>query len=198
MPLEPPADDGPPRRFLERLRLPSLLGRRPARLVWAAFVLVNAFLTIGLLASLAMLSGTPFIFPSLGPTAFMLFHDPLTPAASPRNTLCGHAVGIGCGYAALALLGLAHEPGVAVEGVDDARVFAAALALAATGAIMVLADLWHPPAGATTLIVALGIIAKPQHLLVIEAAVALLILQALVINRLAGVPYPLWTADRTT
>jgi CBS-domain-containing membrane protein len=59
---------------------------------------------------------------------------------------------------------------------------------------MVLLDVSHPPAGATTLIVSLGIISKPRELVIIEAAVFLLVAQALVINRLAGLPYPLWNA----
>ena len=59
---------------------------------------------------------------------------------------------------------------------------------------MVLLDISHPPAGATTLIVSLGIIAKPKELIVIEVAVLLLVAQALAINRLAGIPYPLWNA----
>ena len=50
----------------------------------------------------------------------------------------------------------------------------------------------HPPAGATTLIISLGIVTKPFHLLVIEIAVAILTLQAIAINRLAGIDYPLW------
>lgn len=33
---------------------------------------------------------------------------------------------------------------------------------------------------------------KPFHLLVIEIAVAILTLQAIAINRLAGIDYPLW------
>ena len=57
---------------------------------------------------------------------------------------------------------------------------------------MVLLDVWHPPAGATTLIIALGIITRPYHLLIVEAAVAILVLQALVINRLAGIEDPVW------
>jgi CBS-domain-containing membrane protein len=57
---------------------------------------------------------------------------------------------------------------------------------------MVLLRADHPPAGATTLIVSLGIISKPKALVIIEAAVFLLVAQALVINRLAGLPYPLW------
>ena len=59
---------------------------------------------------------------------------------------------------------------------------------------MVLLDVSHPPAGATTLIVSLGIISKPHELLIIEVAVFLLVAQALVINRLAGLPYPMWNA----
>jgi CBS domain-containing membrane protein len=50
----------------------------------------------------------------------------------------------------------------------------------------------HPPAGATTLIVALGIISQPRELIVIEIAVILLPAQAFVINRIAGIRYPLW------
>lgn len=46
--------------------------------------------------------------------------------------------------------------------------------------------------GATTLIVSLGLLSKPLDLLIIEIAVLLLTLQALIINRLAGLPYPLW------
>jgi CBS domain-containing membrane protein len=179
---------------VDRLRLPYLLGHYPARLVWAAFLFVNGFLTIGVLASFAMISGTPLIFPSLGPTAFLLFRNPMQPAASPRNTLCGHAIGILCGYASLWLMGLTHDLPTIVEGVLAERVFCAALSLAATGALMVLLDVWHPPAGATTLIIALGIITRPYHLLIVEAAVAILVLQALIINRLAGIEYPVWAA----
>lgn len=53
----------------------------------------------------------------------------------------------------------------------------------------------HPPAGATTMIVSLGILTRPEHLAVLMVAVVLLTLQALAINRLAGIPYPLWAPD---
>jgi CBS-domain-containing membrane protein len=104
----------------------------------------------------------------------------------------GHAIGIACGYGALWVTGLAHAPPSMVEGVTWDRVVAAALSLAATGALMMLLDAPHPPAGATTLIVSLGIVTRPFHLAVIEVAVALLVLQAIAINRLAGTRYPLW------
>ena len=57
---------------------------------------------------------------------------------------------------------------------------------------MVLLRLSHPPAGATTLIVALGILSKPKYLVIIEVAVILLTGQAFLINRLAGLPFPVW------
>jgi CBS-domain-containing membrane protein len=180
------------RGLVERLRLETLLHRFPPRLVWAGFTFVGGFFTIGLLAALAMVSGTPFVFPSLGPTAFLLFFHPRMPIASPRNALFGHAVGILCGAAALLVTGLGFEPSVLSEGMTGRRVLAAALALAATGAGMILLRVTHPPAGATTLIVALGIVARPFHLVIIEVAVGLLVLQAIAINRLAGLDFPLW------
>ncbi len=176
----------------EQFRLPTLLQRYPPRLVWAAFMLVNGFLTIGLLAVVAMMSGTPFVFPSLGPTAYLLFDQPMQPASSPRNTIFGHAVGIVCGFGSLWLFGLTHHPPASVEGGELARVFCSALALSSTGALMILLDISHPPAGATTLIIALGIITQPYQLLIVEGAVALLVFQALAINRLAGLDYPVW------
>jgi hypothetical protein len=55
---------------------------------------------------------------------------------------------------------------------------------------------FHPlteaPAGATTLIVALGALDRLEYLGVIEVALMLLALQAVVINRFAGLDYPLW------
>lgn len=44
----------------------------------------------------------------------------------------------------------------------------------------------------TWLGVGLGIITAPLHLLVIEIAVVMLTLQAIVINRHAGIDYPTW------
>jgi len=77
-------------------------------------------------------------------------------------------------------------------GVSAARVGSAALSLASSGALMILLKASHPPAGATTLIISLGIVTRPFHLAVIEIAVAVLTLQAIAINRLAGIDYPYW------
>jgi len=178
--------------LLAHLRLKWLLQHFPTRVVWAIYVCINGFITIGLLALLALLTGSPFVFPSLGPTAYLFFFSPLAEASSPRNTILGHAIGLICGYGAFALTVASSPPFGMHPGVHGARVLAAALSLSATGALMALFRVSHPPAGATTLIVSLGIISQPKELVIIEVAVILLTAQALAINRLAGVHYPLW------
>jgi CBS domain-containing membrane protein len=76
------------------------------------------------------------------------------------------------------------------------RVIAAALSLGLTAGLMVLLRSPHPPAGATTLIISLGILTKPWQLALLMEAVVLLTLYAFAINRLAGIPYPLWNPIR--
>ncbi len=57
---------------------------------------------------------------------------------------------------------------------------------------MVLFRLSHSPAGATTLVISLGIIFQPKELVIIVVAVALLTTQAFAIDQHAVLPYPLW------
>lgn len=180
--------------LLRRLRFNWLLQHFPERLVRSIYVFVNGFITIAVLALLALVSRNPFVFPSLGPTAYLLFFSPLGKTSSPRNTILGHAIGLACGYAAFVLTGAGAQPFGVHQGIFWPRILAAALSLSFTGALMVLLDVSHPPAGATTLIVSLGIISKPIELVIIEVAVFLLVAQALAINRLAGLRYPWWNA----
>lgn len=204
MPAEPQPPSAPRLRLLEptvvrsllaRLQLSHLLERFPERPLWALFVFVNGFISLGIMAAVGMLLHTPDIFPSLGPTAFLFFFTPSSPTASPRHAIYGHAIGIACGYLALLLFGLTHAP-PATQTIGFHRLFAASLSLALTGALMILLKAAHPPAGATTLIISLGIVTRPFYLLVIEVAVIALTLQAIVINRLAGLDYPLWAAKQ--
>jgi len=165
--------------------------------MWALFMFVNGFISIGILCGLAMAFQTPFIFPSLGATAFLMFFTPTTPAASPRNTVCGNAIGIACGYAALWVTGLHHAGPAIVTQLGWTRVLATALSLATAGALMIRLNVPHPPGAATALIVSLGVVTKPGYLIVLEVAVCLLVVQAIVINRLTGVRYPFWASVPT-
>jgi CBS-domain-containing membrane protein len=180
-----------------RARLPTLVERHSSTLVLGLFAFVNGLIAIGAMALVALLTGEPFVFPSLGPTAFLLFYTPLLPAASPRNTLGGHLIGAAAGYLALAVFGLTHDPPALATSVTAARVGAAALSLGLTSGLMVWARVPHPPAGATTLIVSLGILRQPEQLAVLMVAVALLVAQGFVINRLAGIDYPSWSPHPT-
>lgn len=179
--------------WVRRLKLTWLLRHFPPRPIWAAFVCLNSFVAIALLSLLAMAFRTSFVFPSLGPTAYLLFFMPRSPAASPKHAICGHLIGLICGWGSLWLLGLLHAPPVTAEGVNATRLLAAATSLGATGAAMVMLKVSHPPAGATTLIVSLGFITGLRQLVVIEAAVVALLVHAFTINRLAGLDYPLWS-----
>lgn len=176
-----------------RVRLPWLLQHRSRIPILALFSFLNGCISIGLMSILAVITRSPFIFPSLGPTAFLFFYTPTAPSASPRNTIIGHAVGVVAGYLSLVVTGLTMMGPALVIGVTWPRVIAAALSLGLTSGLMVLLKSPHPPAGATTLIISLGILTHPWQLLLLMGAVVLLTLQAIAINRLAGIPYPLWS-----
>jgi CBS domain-containing membrane protein len=85
---------------------------------------------------------------------------------------------------------------VYVSGVGLNRVGAIALAVALTGGVLRLLRSAHPPAGATTIIVASGLLAKPQQILDILIGVLLLTIAGWLLNRAMGVPAPKWAAPR--
>ncbi len=180
--------------LLIRARFVNLARRHDSLLIISLFSFVNGCLSIAIMAAAALVSGQPFIFPSLGPTAFLFFYTPLTPPASPRNALIGHFIGVAAGWSSLLVFGLRDVGPAIATGVTGPRVAAAALSLGLTSGLMVLFKAPHPPAGATTLIVSLGILRTFDQMVVLMAAVLLLTIQAFVINRLAGMPYPVWSA----
>lgn len=179
--------------WARRLRLPALEAHHDVTHVLGIYSFVNGVVSIALMSMAALATGAPFVFPSLGPTAFLLFYTPMAPPASPRNTICGHAIGAAAGYVSLVIFGLTEAAPALATSVTWDRVGAAALSLGLTAGVMVWLKVPHPPAGATTLIVSLGILKTPWQLAVLMVAVFLLVLQAFVINRLAGIEYPTWS-----
>ncbi|HKS69481.1 MAG TPA: HPP family protein [Ktedonobacterales bacterium] len=186
------------RGLIVRVQLPWLLARHSRVPVLAIFSFLNGLLSIGLMSLLALITGSPFIFPSLGPTAFLFFYTPTAPTASPRNTIIGHLIGVLAGYFALLVTGLTNAGPALSVGVTWPRVIAAALSLGLTAGLMVLLKSPHPPAGATTLIISLGLLTAPYKLVILMLAVVLLTVQAFAINRAAGIPYPIWNPIRET
>ncbi len=184
------------RGILTRMRLPWLLAHHSHVVVLALFSFVSSCISIGLMSALALLTRSPFVFPSLGPTAFLFYHAPTSPRASPRNAILGHAIGAGAGYLSLVVTGLTMAGPALFVGVTWPRVIAVAFSLGITAGAMILLRTSHPPACSTALIVSLGLLSSPWQLLLLMSAVVLLTLQAIVINRIAGIPYPLWSAPR--
>ncbi len=160
----------------------------------AVYTFIGSLVIIGLSGTWAWVVKEPLIFPSLGATAFLIFETPMAEIGSPRNTILGHGVGVLAGAFALAITGLLSAPSVYVSGVTPARVFAIALAVALTGGLLRVMRSAHPPAGATTIIVASGLLAKPMQMLDVIVGVLLLTGAGWGVNHLLGVPAPRWSS----
>ena len=162
----------------------------------AVYTTFGSLLTIGLSGLLAWALSEPLVFPSLGATAFLFFETPMAEVASPRNTIIGHGVGAVVAYGWLQVFGLVGEPSAIATEFTAGRVACVALSLACTGGILRLLRAAHPPAGATTVIVSIGLLTTARQLGVLGAGVLLLALSAWLLNRLLGVPAPAWTNAR--
>lgn len=149
-------------------------------------------LSIGLLTILALLTQSPFVYPGLGPTGFLLFSLTSSPMACPRNTIIGNAIALLVGYLCLMITGLTGAGSVLIVGFIWPRVIAVALSIAVTSGFLDLLHVQHPPAGASTLVVSLGLITTPWKIGAALISIILLVLLAIIIHRLAGIRYPLW------
>jgi len=127
-------------------------------------------------ALIAWLSGRPFIFPSLGPSAFSLAINGRDDATG-RKMIGGHLLGVLSGLLAYHMV--AH--GLAIAALPSAQTIPL-LRLAASGVIsvvlttagMLAAKAQHPPACATTMIISLGILATLWDTIFIMLAVAVM------------------------
>jgi len=174
-----------------RFGLRQLERRCEQRWVLGTYVLINSAVSVGIVATIAALTKQPFLFPSLGPTAFVIFIDSRGAQAAPRNVFCGHLIGVLAGYLALVIFGLTTaKPDL--TNITASRIGAAIVCLCLTVSLMVWLHVPHSPAASTTLIVGLGLLRTPEQLSVLMLAVVLMIAQGTIINRLAGLPYPLW------
>lgn len=154
----------------------GLLGRareRAGTLGGGAYAALLSFTVLALAGSIGLAAQQPWVFPSLGATVLLFFDAPHSPAARPRNTLVGHLVGITVGAGCVGLFHLAGVAPAPVGGLTGGHVAAAALSVAVTAMVLALLRNPHPPAGASTLIVSLGIIGGPAGLAVMVGAVLL-------------------------
>lgn len=128
------------------------------------------------LSLLAWVSGTPFIFPSLGPTAYILAFDHQR-SHSARVVIGGHACGILGGLASYYLIVDPFNLIMLTDAVSTTGIFlgaGAVVAIAITTLLMLWFQVSHPPACATTLIISLGILPHWYDGVVILIAVVIL------------------------
>jgi len=158
-----------------------------------------AGLLFTVLGAIAWGTGQPFVFPSLGPTAFVLAFDRRSERGRAARIVASHAVGVAAGLAAWSLLAsgvslTATPPAFSPEGFRLAA--SATVSVVATTWAMIAADAVHAPACATTLIVSLGLLSTPTQAAVIVAGVVVLVgVHALVVvafKRIVGDSHPLY------
>jgi CBS-domain-containing membrane protein len=162
----------------------------------AIYTFLGSLLAIGLSGTWAWAAKQPLVFPSLGATAFLIFETPMAEVGTPRNTIIGHVVGAAAGVFSLVVFRLWEAPSLYNTGVSASRIGAIALAVALTGGILRILRAAHPPAGATTIIVASGLLARPHQLVDVVVGVILLTIAGWILNRAMGVPAPRWAAPR--
>ncbi|HME53591.1 MAG TPA: HPP family protein [Candidatus Lokiarchaeia archaeon] len=124
----------------------------------------------------AWITGLQMIFPSLGPSAFILFTQDKK-AFTPRRVIGGHFMGVLGGLASHYLLSSTLTLGKfpALLSLDAFRlVMSGVMAIFITSVGMLLTKTVHPPACATTLIVALGLLSTPLNALLIMISVCLM------------------------
>jgi hypothetical protein len=126
---------------------------------------VSALLVL-LVGLIGLATGRPWLGPSLGPTIILVTMSPAHPTARAWNIVGGHLGGLAAGIAAVMLLGAQSAPNPLEAGdLSAVRVAAATLAIGLTALAGIILRASHPPAAATTLLVALGAISTPPQIL---------------------------------
>ncbi len=129
--------------------------------VWGPATTGFLMLAVGVLG---LAVNQPWLFPSLGPTAFVQADFPGRQGSMPYHTIVGHCTGIGAGYAAVFAVHANSAPAVTGSAeLASSRVFAGAIAIALTVLGMLLLRASHPPAASTALLIALGAFRTTLH-----------------------------------
>jgi hypothetical protein len=137
-----------------------------------------AGLLFTVLGVVAWVSGQPFVFPSLGPSAFILASDRRGERTRTYRVVGSHVIGGVVGLLAYTLLaaGVTLTPPPEALSSDGLRLAASGvLSIVLTSWGMIATDTNHAPACATTLIVSLGLLSTPAQVAIIVASVIVLV-----------------------
>ncbi|MFC3956864.1 HPP family protein [Halovivax cerinus] len=142
---------------------------------------INVALHFTMLGGLAWVTGQPILFPSLGPSAYLLATGENPRAEGAYHVVGGHAIAAVAGLATYVVIadGLvsvdAFEAGTPFSPAVGRLVLSGLVAMVLTTIGMLWSNTNHPAACATTLIVALGLMSSPISVVVIVVSVAILV-----------------------
>ena len=140
--------------------------------VWAPIMGGLLILAVGIIG---LIAGQPWLFPSLGPTAYLQVETPGLKSAHFYNTIVGHYIGIIAGLVGIAIFSLWTTPSVLISHhLTSEWVGAAAIAIFLTIIINMLLRASHPPAAATALLVSLGAFTTPTQILTLIIGVLII------------------------
>ncbi|MFC6906717.1 HPP family protein [Halalkalicoccus tibetensis] len=148
-----------------------MVRRRVGTSLYAGFL----FTVLGLVA---WASGQPFVFPSLGPSAFILAFDRRGERTRTYRIVGSHLIGGVVGLASYSILaaGISITTTTGAFSPDGLRLAASGiLSIVVTSWAMIATDTNHAPACATTLIVSLGLLSTPLQVAIIVVSVVVLI-----------------------
>lgn len=138
-----------------------------------------------ILGIIAFVTGQPFVFPSLGPTAYILSKIHYAELVVPRRVIGSHTIAVVAGQITYRLFAggtvvtetmAEFSPSLFLLSVS------AVLSVVLTSAGMIATNTSHPPACATTLIISLGLLPTPsQGGIIIVSVVVLVVMHELVL-----------------
>ena len=179
-----------------RLRFFYVATRGNIKRLIAVYVFVTSFLGLSVLGGITLLFYWPLLFPSLGPTTFLIFYAPARAMSWPRNCIMGHLSGMVCGFLAFLVLYCFFPEKAMKTEFDLIKILFISGAVGLTALIMVLADILHPPAASTAMIAAAGYFKHPTEVLGFIMALLLLVFEGIIFHRLSGIVYPWWSGDK--
>ena len=128
-----------------------------ARIPDVAWAPVTVGVLMVVVGATGVFAGQPWLFPSLGPTAFLQGEEPSHPSSRPYNVVAGHLIALGAALLIVALLGASHAPAVTSTGhLTMVRMWTAVLTMALTSFGLIVLRSKHTPAASTALLFALG------------------------------------------
>ncbi len=178
---------------ITRLRLWYLATHIDFNILSACYIFICLTLNMAILGAAAYLTSWDMIFPSLGPTIFLMFYAPSSPMSAPRNAILGHAIACIIGYGGFSILTTLCHPTTTGHINNLYIIVESSIVLGLTGVFMTITGIIHPPAASSALIASLGLMENWQNILVLLFSMGVISIQAWLMHRLNGVKFPKWS-----